>query len=186
MKRIKLTDHHYQVAQEIFERTPVYRKSHRGEAANQVGILGEVVIREALDLSELAYDPDFTTTHDLRISQVGRLEIKTKDRTVPPRLEYECSLPLYNHEHQNAEYFAFVSLERDKRDANEGWERFHYAHIVGAANQKMITTHGKVWRAGETDPSNGTKFWTDCINISIANLKPFDEAVVIWKERQVK
>ena len=30
-----------------------------------------------------------------------------------------------------------------------------------------------VWRAGEVDPSNGTKFWTDCVNLPIADLDPF-------------
>jgi hypothetical protein len=183
--RIALTDRHYQVAQAIFEKTPVYRNSHRGEAANQVGILGEVVVRESLDEAGVAYDPEFTTTHDLRLPQIGRLEIKTKDRTVPPRPDYECSLPLYNHDHQNADYFAFVSLQRNRADVGEHWGRFHHAYLVGAANQTMIATHGKIWRAGETDVKNGTTFWTDCVNITIARLKPFDEAIAIWKSRQV-
>ena len=34
---------------------------------------------------------------------------------------------------------------------------------------------GKNWRAGEIDNSNGTKFWTDCINIKINQLIRNDE-----------
>ena len=38
------------------------------------------------------------------------------------------------------------------------------------------------WRAGETDMNNGTKFWTDCINVSMEQLTPPNEIINIWSD----
>jgi len=37
-----------------------------------------------------------------------------------------------------------------------------------------------VWKAGETDPDNGTTFWTSCINVSMDQLTPLREACAAW------
>jgi hypothetical protein len=33
----------------------------------------------------------------------------------------------------------------------------------------------KRWDAGQTDPSNGTKFWTACLNVQLDQLTPNDQ-----------
>ena len=164
------------------EREPKYKNSHRGIDARMVGFIGEAVFADYLTRSDIEFKTDNKTSHDLTIVGSGRLEIKTKDRTVAPQPHYDCSLPLYNHDHQNAPYFGFVSLQR--AGDIEGWEKYHTAHIVGAANQEMLQVFGVRWEAGQTDPTNGTKFWTACINIAIENLMPIEEAVVVWRSRQ--
>jgi len=181
---IKLEERHYEAAERAASLLPVYRGSHRGVEANIVGCLGEIIFTEFLLTSEVGYTGDYATTHDLTIINSGRLDVKTKDRTVEPRDTYEASVPLYNHEHQDVAYWGFVSLHRTKTLSQRFVESFHHAYLVGVANRAILDRHGKVWKAGETDPSNGTKFWTDCINLPLGVLKPIIEATQIWRSRQ--
>lgn len=161
----------HELALERAEAMPVLHGSHRGVAANQVGCLGEVIVERLLECMRVPFESVGATSHDL---QVGKelWEVKTKDRTVVPKSSYDCSVPLYNSEHQVVDRYVFVSLLRDRKDSLD-IRRFTVAYLVGTATRQQVFDHGKVWRAGEVDPSNGTKFWTDCINIPISRLDSF-------------
>ena len=184
MQSVRVEQAHLDWALAKAKREPKYKNSHRGADAAMVGFIGEAIFADYLTSSGVEFVVDNKTTHDLTLIGNGRLEIKTKDRTVEPQPHFDCSLPAYNHDHQNASYFGFVSLQRSP--GVDGWERYHTAHIVGAANQEMIQVFGVRWEAGQTDPANGTKFWTACINITIENLMPIEDAVVVWRSRQIR
>lgn len=158
---------------------PVLKGSHRGEIANQIGALGEVVAESWLARNGVRFTSVRTTRTDLILSDQKTLEIKTKDRTVAPKPEYEASIPLYNHDHQQPDYYLFVSLERG-RGSQSDLDSFHTAHIVGASSVRKMHELGKVWHAGETDPDNGTTFWTDCLNIKLKNLVEPATALIHW------
>jgi hypothetical protein len=168
-------------AEEVLETLPIFKGSHRGLAANQVGVLGEVVVRKELQLRGVEPSPIFSTSHDFEIGSGKRVEIKTKDRTVPPRMDYECSVPLYNHSHQDVDYYVFVSLLRDKSRIDLELNRFQRAFVVGVCNRKMLEELGETRESGETDPRNGTTFWTSCRNIYIRDLVTLDWATNRWK-----
>ena len=183
MIRVDLTGDHHRRALELCATHPVYAGSHRGEAANEVGFLGEIVVQDYLAAAGVPYRAEFTTRHDLVVIGSGRLEVKTKDRTVSPRPDFDCSVPLYNHDHQDVAYWIFVSLLRDKR--RHGIERFVAAYIVGACNREMLAEHGVEWRAGETDSRNGTTFWTDCRNIEIRHLRSMQSSTAAWLRQSI-
>ena len=182
--RIHITSDIYQRAMERAESLPILPGSHRKEDANIVGCLGEVIFEKLLSDSEVPFTPLYTTKHDLRIvnglSVEKTLEVKTKDRTVAPRPNYEATLPAYNHDHQIADYYGFVSLQRG-RNSTAGIERFHSAWVVGVANRTIFERHKKFWKAGQQDPTNGTVFWTDCWNLYIHQLAPIFYAINQWK-----
>lgn len=186
-RRIHITPDMYEMAMERAESLPVFAGSHRKEEANIVGCLGEVVFEKLLDNHEINYSPLYTTRHDLRLnsdsSEPKTLEVKTKDRTVAPRPNYEATLPAYNHDHQIADYYGFVSLQRHSGQS-EGIERFHSAWIVGVANRRIFDQHKKYWKKGQKDPTNGTVFWTDCWNLYIHQLAPINYAIQQWKASQ--
>lgn len=167
--RVPVTDAHRAAAAELAESRPVYRLSHRGSAANAVGALGEVLVLDFLTGSGLPVAHDDVTTHDLRLPHGATLEVKTKDRTVHPRPHYECSVPLYNHEHQQPDFYMFVSLQRD-RATPTGIAAFHTGYICGAASLLQVHRRAATRRTGWTDPANGTKFWTACQNLTIEQL----------------
>ena len=60
-----------------------------------------------------------------------------------------------------------VSLLRDISADESNISRFREAHIVGAIDILTLENIGKTWEAGETDPDNGTTFWTSCINVNM-------------------
>lgn len=168
-----LIDHALQLSNPMKE----LNNSYRGSAANFVGILGELVAEKWFTEQGINFIADKAKTHDYRISHDGRtIDVKTKDRSVAPLPAYDCSVPLYNHSFQLPDYYLFVSLQRTGgRTTGRNQEfkpyNFHTAFIVGAANQHLMHKHGLIWRAGEVDPTNNTKFWTDCLNVYVNQLR---------------
>lgn len=160
---------------------PIFKRSHRKGAANIVGCLGEVVVEQWLEAEGITIIPELEqTTHDYRLINGETFDVKTKDRTVAPKPFYDCSIPLYNHAHQRPDYYIFVSLQRDSKNKSESADRYHTAFILGGINQAQLDKHGKVWRAGEVDPANGTKFWTDCKNVQVSTLSPYHAVADKW------
>lgn len=141
---------------------PIYRKSHREQDANIVGGLGEVVFEDWLEREGVAYEWLGETRFDYRLNN-QTVELKTKDRTAPPRPSYEVSIPDYNSEHQRADWLFFISLQRSENT-------FFRAFLCGAYEGPTYRDGARFWQTGETDPSNGTKFWTACWNRPISDL----------------
>jgi hypothetical protein len=177
---IKIQEAHIKETTQKLAQTPIYKNSHREKAANEVGLLGETIAEHWLINNKVKYTPTYSTRNDITFENRKTLEIKTKDRTVRPKAHYDATIPLYNHEHQQPDYYLFISLQR-KNNTNYSLERFHTAYILGASSPRKLRQHGKVWKANETDHSNGTTFWTDCINIPISKLVNPQAAIAYWK-----
>ncbi len=173
-----MIDAAYQRAQDL----PEYNYSHRKLQANLIGCIGEMALGRYLRTKGVCFkDNRHETTHDFLISGSITLDIKTKDRTVRPKRNYDNSVPLYNHEHQRPHYYYFVSLLRNRQSVEENIYRFTHAFILGGINIEELEARGKVWQANETDPDNGTTFWTSCINVSMADLIANKDMVSLFK-----
>ena len=177
--RIPITDTHRAAARELCAARPELPLSHRGAPATAVGALGEVLALDFLTGGGLPIIHDDRTTHDLRLPHDRTLEVKTKDRTVHPAPHYECSIPLYNHEHQQPDFYLFVSLQRP-RDTPTGIAAFHTGYLCGVASQLQVLRRAVTRDTGWTDPANGTKFWTACRNLTIEQLVPARAALDRW------
>lgn len=161
---------------------PEYDYSHRKLQANLVGCIGELALGEYFRIKGIKFtDERNETTHDFLVSGRITLDVKTKDRTVRPRQNFDNSVPLYNHEHQRPQYFYFVSLLRDKASPESDIYRFTHAFIMGGVDISRLKSRGKIWKANETDPENGTTFWTSCINVSMADLYSNSQMISIFK-----
>jgi hypothetical protein len=169
-------------AQERALAMPVYENSHRKFKANQVGALGEVVFEAFLEHYNIPFTASYKTTEDIKVFG-DTIDIKTKDRTVYPQPEYDCTVPLYNHEHQRPSRYVFVSLLRNATDTGENIERFSAAYLVGWCTLDRME-QGKIWEEDEVDPRNGTKFWTRCKNVYISDLRPMTELVLDYLARK--
>lgn len=178
MFTVAVEERHLWLARQLMADRPVYRGSHRGEAANEVGCLGEAVVLHALHDFGIPVRPVFQTTHDMELASGWTVEVKTKDRTVAPQAHFDCSIPDYVADHQHADFYVFVSLQRDRQHI-AGMERFHTAHIVGVGSPRLVQRRGRLMEAGTTD-TNGTRFWTSCRNIAVAHLVPLADAVTLW------
>jgi len=178
---ITLNDYFWDATIERVKESPIYDGSHRGKQANEVGFLGEIVAESWFNKHGLLFQDDRSkTTQDYILNKKFTLDVKTKDRTVVPKSNYDNSVPLYNHAHQRPNYYLFISLFRDKNIPENDIRRFKQACIVGAIDIQTLDSIGKKWKRGETDSSNGTKFWTDCINIQMSELIPLKKIKDIW------
>jgi len=168
-------------AQVRADKLPVYQNSHRGKAANQIGCLGEVISEHWFSMRDVTFAPIHITKHDYKIDNRLSLEVKTKDRTVLPKIDFDCSLPLYNHDHQQADLYLFISLIRDRDDNSNRIERFTDAFILGSIFLSEIDAIGIPFLEGEKDWRNGTKFWTSCLNVEMGQLISVEETLNIFK-----
>ena len=161
----------------------VLEGSYRKEAANLIGCIGEIVFKACMVQHGIAVE-DVTdrTDMDFRLQCRFTVDIKTKDRTVFPKADYDNSIPLYNHEHQRPDYFFFISLVRDKKANVNDPYRFTHACLVGGIDQTSLGELGTVWKKDQVDPRNGTKFWTDCINVAMTDLISTKDFVSMLRE----
>ena len=129
--RVLLKDHHWELANKRVESSKVYKLSHRGEEANQVGFLGEIVFEEFLKKNGIKFiDDRIKTTHDYVINSLT-VDLKTKDRTVRPKKHYDNSVPKYNHEHQRPKFYYFISLLRDKNNKSKKNKSIYRSFLDG-------------------------------------------------------
>lgn len=172
----------YKEAESRAEKLPIYFNSHRKEQANKIGCLGEVVAEEWMKRNKITFKSALEeTTHDYLINDRLTIDVKTKDRTVAPRIDFDNSTPLYNHNHQKPNYFLFVSLQREKNKKGNDIRNYHTAYIVGAISYEELNKIGIIFYKNEVDPRNKTKFWTDCINIQMSQLISTKETSRIFR-----
>jgi hypothetical protein len=176
--KLEIDEAHYTEAYNRAGAIPALANSHRGAEAVLIGCLGEVMFEEYLRNNGVFFLPQLReTTHDYLVGkQYFVFEVKAKDRTVPPRPDYECSVPLYNYDHQVVDGYAFLSLERTK-GTQRGLKRFHSCWFVGVVSRKNFEQKSVTRKKDEVDLRNGTKFWTACKNIYIRDLSPPDVMV---------
>lgn len=181
-RRVRLSEDIISRAEQRAKSLPIFDNSHRAHEANLVGCIGEVVFEMFLDHHKVSYQDDtWSTEHDYVVAGKYSVDVKTKDRTVFPRADFDNSVPLYNHEHQRPDYYYFVSLVRDARIPANDPKRFTTACILGAIDQAGLEQRASRWEAGQTDPRNGTTFWTACLNVAMHDLRSNAEMIDIFK-----
>lgn len=178
-----LHDSFMQKARDVSSKWPLYFGSHRGRAGNLVGCIGELVEIGFLgrknsksDLTHnIGYDIIIKVESWMKIAKLGfdkpffRLEIKTKDRTVPPKPEHEATVPAYVYNKQTPDGYGFISLLR-KHDTKDD---FTHAFRVGWLFRDEFDE--KKYFVPKGPKSNGAYFWCDAWNVFIRDLRdPID------------
>lgn len=140
------------------------KNSIRNGQGNLCGFLGEEVVLAAWAGSE----SNNSYNHDLNYEEVT-FEVKTKDRTVPPRLSYECSIAHFN-DRQTADIYVFVSLYRIKETGD-----YVRGYVLGCMTKDDYKRQATYLKVGDIDPSNGWKVSANCFNVGIEKLSRFED-----------
>jgi hypothetical protein len=135
------------------------RGSIRKGKGNLVGYIGQESVERAI----CGVTREDTYDYDLKCGGY-RIEVKSKDRSVPPRPEYECSVAEMNHT-QAADYYVFVSVFRPM----SGYET---AYILGYITPVDYFKRARFMHKGDLDPSNNFVVRADCYNLPIHRLEP--------------
>lgn len=156
-----------------------YTYRNKGEGI-ELGCLAEIIFETQLELFSIPktdWENNNTKALDYTVRDL-KIEVKSKDRTVPPQPEYACTVSNYNADFQKVDFYYFVSFQRDKKSAGiNGIKWPHSAHLVGASSSQFFHNHSIFLREGDRDGPNMTiKF--DCHNIRIEHTIPNDGFMV--------
>ena len=87
-------------------------------------------------------------------------DVKTKERTVPPELNYDCSVNLMNGK-QKVDHYIFTQV----------LDTYRYGWILGSMKSSKFFKESSFHACGSVDPTNGFKFHCDTYNIPIEQLR---------------
>src|SRR5271157_5960498 len=141
--------------------------SIRHGMGNRVGYIGQIAVRDAIEgMKEL-------DTHDFDLVYEGTtpIEVKTKDRTVPPKPHYECSVAEMNHS-QKSSFYVFVSVTR-LSTYNRVASDYNTAFILGYMQTTEYLQAAIHMKIGDVDPSNNFTVKANCYNLPIRALHRF-------------
>jgi hypothetical protein len=124
-------------------------------AGNIAGFIGEAIAQQVMG-GELKNTYDY----DLVLPDGVTVDVKTKQTSVEPLSEYDCSIAAFNTK-QDCQYYCFV---RVKNDFSVGW-------YLGVYNKQQYMQDAVFMEKGTIDPSNGYVVKSDCYNLKISKLK---------------
>lgn len=142
-------------------------RSFRGPQAYQVGRVGELVVMDWLESRGVMFEEILSTAFDLMV-EGERWEVKTKERTVEPQPHYDCTVPAYNHEHQQPEVFCFVSI-RSTGKSDDPY-RFVDSHILGTIRGEELNSRARYLTPDSPPDHNGWVPTIPCYNIRVNEL----------------
>ena len=130
--------------------------SIRSGEGTLAGCLGEEMFQKVFPNIERVndYDFDFTTGYKT-------IDVKTKERTVPPQLHYDCSVNTMNGK-QRTDYYIFAQVTSDYE---RGW-------LLGKIKSSAFFEKAILHPKGSVDPNNNFTFHCDTYNIPISALRP--------------
>ena len=131
--------------------------SIRNGKGTLVGCLGEEMIKKTFPflkrLNTFQFDFQFNDK---------RLEIKTKERTVPPQINYECSVNELNGR-QDTDFYIFTSV---MNTYDVGW-------ILGYIKKEKMWESATIYNKGDIDPRNNFRFHCKTYNLYHTDLYKF-------------
>lgn len=157
------------------EQVPRIKHSMRGNDANDVGALGELIVADYLrscgiESEDVAGD---VLPYDLT-TKVGTIEVKTKERTVNPLPSYECSIADLQRGRVLPDWYFFVSI---RSEGKQGFERFKQAWLLGSMRGQTFWETAVKWEPGMV-ADNGWKPTIACWNVTVSQLRPPKVATV--------
>jgi|TARA_R110000787_G_scaffold159001_1_gene272822 hypothetical protein len=155
MIEIKITDEMFLEAREKAISLGQLHNSITRGSGNLAGFIGEILVR-----THFNYTEENTYDYDLVTEDGRKIDVKTKQTTVVPKSNYDCSISASNTKQKCDEYI-FV---RVKSDFSVGW-------ILGRYNKAEYLSEAVFMKKGEVDPDNNFKVRADCYNMKINQLK---------------
>ena len=155
MIEIQITPEMVQKAKVKSAQMGALNNSIRQGDGNVVGFIGEQIAQQVLGATERnSYHYDLVLPNGLTV------DVKTKQTTVKPRTDYDCSVAAFNTK-QKCDYYAFV---RVKSDLTTGW-------YLGSYKKQEYFQNAVALKKGQVDPSNNFTVKADCYNMKISDLQ---------------
>lgn len=145
--------------------------SIRGGGGNIAGTLGEVLCVDELGWKEVSINGTEHFNYDCIAHNKFKIDVKTKERTVPPRDYYYASVADYNTT-QECDFYAFCSTIGKST-----------VFILGIIDKEEFYDEATFYRQGDYDPSSSPTrafyFTADCYNLEYFKLKPIGSEQIL-------
>ena len=154
MKEIKISSDMIENAHiKSKEMGPLRNSIVKGDG-NIAGFIGEQLALECLGGTW-----DNTYSYDIVLPNGKKVDVKTKQTSVAPLPDYDCSVANFNTK-QACDIYAFV---RVKNDLTVGW-------YLGCMDKKEYFEKAVFMKKGDVDASNNYTVRADCYNLKIKQL----------------
>ena len=146
--------------------------SIREGEGNLVGYIGEFVANCFIQGTLTTEEPEvyqydiYKTVNENLVT----FDVKTKERTVSPKHDYDCSVANFNTR-QNCDYYVFVSVLNKAVDHKNDPPIYTNAWILGTMSKNDYYRKARYLTKGMIDPSNNYEVKADCYNMAVHDLE---------------
>jgi len=157
MKKFNISKKTLQKIKTRAEKLPLLNNSIRGGKGAVVAYIGEAVVERVLSGKiEDTHDYDVVYKNNVKV------EVKTKERTVPPEGYHNCTVAGFNTR-QDCDEYAFVSVLNDHSAA---W-------YLGKISKEKFYKKATFYEKGELEPGSNPpyKFKASCYNVTVSELE---------------
>ena len=153
---------------------PGKTSSYLGKEAEVAGAFGEAAFERAFHrLGGQLLEHVGAYEFDYRHGVIGKIEVKTKPRSVRPEAKYQAGVAEANLEFQRPEAFVFVSLYPK---AEGPFFRYEEAWIVGWLSDAEFRERSVFVPKGSEMGGGGLSF-RDMRDVNLSQLRPLEELV---------
>ena len=129
MEKMVVTEEIISLAKKRIEDIPILKNSIRGKEA----MFEKFIQDEGLMFKKETGEQE-KYNHDYIIEGKFTVDVKTKERSVVPKDSYDCTVAQKTLDHQQPDYFYFVSLLK-KKDVLVAEAKFTEAFMLGATDE---------------------------------------------------
>jgi len=159
LQKFKVSEATLKEAKRRFDNFPLIKNSIRHRQGGLVGYIGEALVLH-LEGGEIKDTYDY----DIISSEGVKIDVKTKERKVAPRSNYNCTVADFNTK-QRCDRYSFVSVLNDYKTA---W-------YLGSISKEDFYKKATLYKKGQLDPDSPPRrpfrFTADCYNIRIDQLE---------------
>ena len=163
---VKFTDDMVARAKTKAKRLGSINNSIRKGKGNIVGYLGEEIVAHYMKADIISND-EGTEKYNYDLVKDGKkIEVKSKERTVPPKGHYDASVAETSR-HQKTSIYVFTSIQCNGGEPVRAW-------ICGQKDAKEYFEQARFYAKGDIDPSNNFEVLTDMHNMPYKDLDPVE------------
>jgi hypothetical protein len=136
---------------------------------NYAGRLGELALAKHLNVDRL----EDNRSYDIIFNE-KKIEVKTKRRAVKPKDSYVVNVAKTSN-HQNPDYYAFVSLEYADRDSGGNYYDLQHIWLCGYKSHKDFIEKSEFWPKGFPDPKMPS--WKSHVDMHVMEIANLDDGL---------
>jgi len=144
---------------------------------NFAGFLGEEAVAAYIGAEIISFEEgDAKYGHDI-LKNEKRIEVKTKRRTVEPKLFYDVSVAAtsrHQADKSGLDLYIFASIQFDGDIPKRIW-------IIGQKDRDQYFEEARFIKRGETEGDNGFRAHVDMYNLITTDLNGLDDSLLSQK-----